>query len=333
MMCEHADLIHRFPELRVVVVGDVMLDRYLAGQVRRISPEAPVPIVEVERIYERAGGAANVAANLRQLGAQTTLVGVVGADEDGARLRAVLADHGLGGGALVEVPGRPTTVKTRVVAHNQQIVRIDREQVAPADGLIAEAILAAFDESGPCDIVILSDYAKGVLSRHVCADLISRCRFTGVPVVVDPKGRDYQRYTGATAITPNQSEAAQAIGAAGGDDLDLARCRRFFLDELRLDAALITQGERGMTLLLPHHPPRAFPATAREVADVTGAGDTAAGVFALCLAAGAGFPAATFVANVAAGVVVGMAGTATITPEELAEALQQIPSGRVRRAR
>lgn len=333
MMCSYDQQIRRFGELRVTVVGDLMLDRYISGRVRRISPEAPVPIVEVDRTYERAGGAANVAANLRCLGATTTLVGIVGADSDGQRLREVLAGNGLATKTLVEVKGRPTTVKTRVVAHNQQIVRVDREQTTPAEGLTAETLLAAFDAAGPADVVILSDYAKGVLSRWVCADVISRCRFKGIPVVVDPKGRDYGRYTGATAITPNQTEAGQALGMDGADEIDFNRCRSLFFEELHLDAALITQSERGMTLLRPNQAPSSFAATARDVADVTGAGDTAVSVFALGLAGGLDFADATFISNVAAGIVVGKAGTAVISVAELADALTDKSRTRARQAR
>lgn len=193
-------------------------------------------------------------------------------------------------------------------------------------------MLAQF-EAIAADLVILSDYAKGVLSRSVCEAVIQRARTLGLPVIVDPKGRDYRRYRGATAITPNQIEAAQAIGAESAGAADLSALQHFFLGDLQLDAALITQGERGMTLLLPQAPPRSFPATAREVADVTGAGDTAVSTFALSLAAGATYAEAAFLANIAAGLAVGRSGAVAINPAELIEAIPGHGSGRLHRAR
>jgi D-beta-D-heptose 7-phosphate kinase/D-beta-D-heptose 1-phosphate adenosyltransferase len=328
-------LIQRFPSVRVVVVGDLMLDRYVTGRVRRISPEAPVPVVEVERTFDRPGGAGNVAANAQALGARTTVVGVVGADPEGDCLRQVFAAADLTVGAVVVAEDRPTITKTRVVAHGQQIVRVDREQSQPVDDDLAGALRAAYERAGPADVVILSDYAKGVLTNPVCAYVIEHARARGVPVVVDPKGRDYRRYAGATAITPNQHEAAQALGGDGldgADHLDFGALERFFLRELALDAALITQSERGMTLLARETPPLWLPATARDVADVTGAGDTAVTVFALCLAAGTGFRDAAYLANCAAGLAVGKAGAATVGPDELLGALTPRPALRSRRA-
>lgn len=330
MSTNYEELVSRFAGLRVTVVGDLMLDRYLAGRVRRISPEAPVPVVEVERVFERPGGAGNVATNTQRLGAPTKIIGVIGTDSDGQRLKEVLASGELSVDSLVEADDHPTTVKTRVVAHGQQIVRVDREATKVIEDQLAGRLLSVLDVASS-DVVILSDYAKGVLTPNICAEIIQRARARGIPVVVDPKGRDYRRYQGATAVTPNQAEAALAVGSDG--DLNLMRLREFFLGDLRLDAALITQSERGMTLLLPAVAPMSFPATAHEVADVTGAGDTAVSVFALCLASGADFRDATFVANVAAGLAVGRAGAVAISPDELLDALQPRPAARLRRAR
>lgn len=343
-----SDLVQRFADVRVAVVGDLMLDRYITGTVRRISPEAPVPVVEIERTYERPGGAANVAANVRALGATTSIVGLVGADPDGERLRAVLAEADLAIDTVAVSPDRATTVKTRVVAHGQQIVRIDREATG-CDHATDEAIFEQFSRAGAVDVVILSDYAKGTLGLATCSRVIARCRERGLPVIVDPKGRDYRRYTGATAITPNRAEAAQALGvdtlgawslgpgcnrrSAKPDDPCLVHARNVFFDDLGLEAALVTQGELGMLLLLPSEPPIAFPATARDVADVTGAGDTVAAVFALCVATGASFADAAFVANAAAGVVVGKAGAAAISADELIDVLQPRVLTRGRRTR
>ena len=332
MSANFDQLIRRFAGLRVTVVGDLMLDRYLAGRVCRISPEAPVPVVEVERTFERPGGAGNVATNTQRLGAPTTIVGTIGADPDGRRLRDVLAENELSVDGLITLEDQPTTVKTRILAHGQQIVRVDRETNRLADGPIAERLIAAFD-AAPADVVILSDYAKGVLSDSVCREVIRRARARGIPVVVDPKGKDYLRYRGATAVTPNQLEAAQAIGVDPPAEAQMADLRQFFLGVLGCSAALITQGERGMTLLLPDVAPVWYPATAREVADVTGAGDTAVSVFALGLAAGASYADSTFVANVASGIAVGKAGAFAVSSDELLDALTPPPAPRLRRAR
>lgn len=327
------ELPRRFDGRRVVVVGDLMLDRYITGRVRRISPEAPVPVVEVDRTYERPGGAANVAANARRLGAHTTLLGLIGQDADGQRLREVLSESDLSTELLIATQDQPTTVKTRVVAHGQQIVRVDRESCHHPSRDTDDLLVERFSRIDRAEVVVLSDYAKGVLTSAVCADLVARCRERGIPVIVDPKGRDYRKYARATAITPNQIEATQALGVDDPSDLHIDRLQRFFLDDLSLEAALITRGERGMTLIVPGHGPIDFSATARDVADVTGAGDTVATVFALGVAAGASFEEAAYVANAAAGVVVGKAGAAAITVDELIAALPTSVIARGHRSR
>lgn len=327
------EFIQSFANRRVVVLGDLMLDRYISGRVRRISPEAPVPVVDVERTYERPGGAANVAANLRSLGAATTVIGLVGADPDGDRLREVLQAAGLPLASLVSVSDYATTVKTRVIAHGQQIVRVDREDPRLVESDQSARIIDTFRHVDASDVVVLSDYAKGVLSPPVCAEIIRICRQRGIPVVVDPKGRDYRRYAGATAVTPNQEEAAQALGVDNPSQVCLADARDFFIGELALDAALITQGEHGLTLILPTGLPLAFPATARDVADVTGAGDTVVSVFALGIAGGASFADAAFLANAAAGLVVEKAGAAAISPAELIAALPPRAAAQAPRSR
>ncbi len=333
MILATEELLRQIAGLRVIIVGDLMLDRYISGRVRRISPEAPVPIVEVDRTFERPGGAANVAANVRRLGAATTIIGRIGVDPDGERLRAVLEGIGLDCGRLVTSANLPTTVKTRVVAQGQQIVRVDREVTDWLDTAQVELILARFSASLPADVVILSDYAKGVLSRTICAEVIRRCREDGKPVIVDPKGPDYSRYTGATAITPNQLEAAQALGIPEFTTASLLDAQRFFFDQLGLEAAIITQGEHGMTLLQPGTAPLSFPASSRDVADVTGAGDTVASVFAVSVAAGLSFAEAARLANAAAGLAVRKAGAVAISPEELSEIFPSRPITRNRRVR
>jgi len=316
-----SDLVARFAHCRVVVVGDVMLDRYLVGRVRRISPEAPVPIVEIERTIERPGGAANVAANLRRLGAVPYLVGVIGNDPDGRRLVEILREMDIAPSSLITVSGRPTTVKTRIVAAGQQIARVDRETAALLDAQTLERLLEAYHRVAAADATILSDYAKGVLGRSLCRAVISHSRTSGRIIVVDPKGRDYERYTGATAITPNLTEAAQALGVDVPERVSLDEARRFFLDRLGLAAAIITRGERGMVVLEPGRPPLELPASARDIADVTGAGDTVVSTLALALSVGATIEEAARLANTAAGVVVGKAGTAVISVDELIQAL------------
>jgi len=332
MSTNYEELIRRFAGQRVLVVGDVMLDRYLTGRVRRISPEAPVPIVEVERTFDRPGGAGNVGTNTQRLGAPTVIVGIVGDDPDGQRLRDVLAQGELSTNSLITLPNHLTTVKTRILAGGQQVVRVDRELNFSATGLVAEQLFDAFADV-PADVVILSDYSKGVLSRAVCIELIRWASEREIPVIVDPKGREYDRYRGATAVTPNGAEAAQAIGLEPPAEAGLDVLHDFFLGTLGFSAALITQGERGMSLLLPNAPPISYPATARGVADVTGAGDTAVSVFALAVAAGACYTDAAFVANVASGIAVGKAGAVAVTPEELLEALTPRSAPRPRRAR
>jgi len=308
-----------------------MLDRYVAGRVRRISPEAPVPIVEVDRTFERPGGAANVAANVCRLGACTTIIGRIGADVDGERLRAVLAGAGLENTRLVASAKLPTTVKTRIVAQGQQIVRVDRETTDWPSTDDVELILDRFVASLPADVVILSDYAKGILSPEICRAVIGHCVRGKVPVIVDPKGLDYGRYAGATAITPNQIEAAQALGLPEFTNASLGLAQHFFLDELGLQAAIVTQGERGMTLLQPNTAPLNFPATCRDVADVTGAGDTVASVFAVTVAAGLSFAEATRLANAAAGLAVTRQGAVAISSEELGDLFPARSVARVKR--
>ena len=325
------ELLQRIAGLRAVIVGDLMLDRYISGRVHRISPEAPVPIVEVDRTFERPGGAANVAANVCRLGASTTIIGRIGVDMEGERLRAVLAGAGLDSVRLVASAKLPTTVKTRIVAQGQQIVRVDREVTDWPDTDDAELILDRFFASLPADIIILSDYAKGVLSPEICREVIRHCTHAKIPVIVDPKGLDYARYAGATAITPNQLEAAQALGIGDFTNESLGLAQRFFLGELRVQAAVVTQGEHGMTLLQPDAAPLSFPAACHDVADVTGAGDTVASVFALTVAAGLSFAEATRLANGAAGLAVRRPGTVAISPEELGELLPTRPVPRLRR--
>ena len=296
---------------RVLVVGDVMLDRYWFGEVSRISPEAPVPVVKVERSEERPGGADNVARNIAALGAQTALLSVVGADEAGAALAQLLADSAIDA-SLHEDPQLSTTVKLRVLGRQQQLLRIDFENW-PAHEVL-QAKLAEFEQRiRHCDVVILSDYGKGGLT-HI-AEMIRIAREHKKPVLVDPKGDDYMRYAGASIITPNRAELREVVGRWTSEEDLAARVARLRA-ELRLDALLLTRSEEGMTLFAEEGTTHE-PAQAREVYDVSGAGDTVIATLAVMLASGQGMPAAMRWANRAAGVVVGKLGTATCSIDEL----------------
>ncbi len=297
--------------IRILVVGDVMLDRYWFGEVSRISPEAPVPVVKVDRVEERPGGAGNVARNCAALGARVSLLSVVGADEAGRSLARLMGDAGIEC-SLHEDAQLSTTVKLRVIGRQQQLLRIDFEN-AP-DHEVLQAKLADFDSRlGNCDVVILSDYGKGGLThiRH----MIDLARAAGKPVLVDPKGDDYARYAGATLLTPNRSEMRQVVGR-WQDDADLATKAAGLRDKLRLEALLVTRSEEGMTLFsatgATHEP-----AVAREVYDVSGAGDTVIATLAVMLGGGMSLPRAMRQANLAAGVVVGKLGAATCSLDEL----------------
>ena len=304
-------------EGRVLVVGDVMLDRYWFGAVERISPEAPVPVVRIERSEERPGGAANVARNAAALGARTRLLCVVGDDEAGVALERLLTAERVIADMYCD-PTISTTVKLRVISRQQQLMRIDFETLPSHEVLAAK--LAAFEEALPdCDVVILSDYAKGGLA-HI-ERMIASARAAGKPVLVDPKGEDYQRYRGATLLTPNRSEFRQVAGN-WTSDAELADKAQRLRADLGLDALLVTRSEEGMTLFDArgmHHQPT----HAREVYDVSGAGDTVIATLGVMLACGEPLPEAMRVANRAAGIVVGKLGTAVVHPEELALPTQE----------
>jgi rfaE bifunctional protein kinase chain/domain len=298
---------------RVLVVGDVMLDRYWFGEVSRISPEAPVPVVKVERTEERPGGAANVARNIAALGARATLLSVVGADEAGAALARLLAESAIDA-SLHEDVQLNTTVKLRVIGRQQQLLRIDFENWPTHE--VLQAKLAEFEARvRHCDIVILSDYGKGGLT-HIGA-MIRNARALGKRVLIDPKGDDYARYAGASIITPNRAELREVVGR-WHDEADLAARVARLRAELGLDAVLLTRSEEGMTLFTADGATHE-PAQAREVYDVSGAGDTVIATLAVMLAAGQSLPEAMRLANRAAGVVVGKLGTATCSLEELKE--------------
>ena len=297
---------------KVLVVGDVMLDRYWFGDVERISPEAPVPVVRITRTEDRPGGAANVARGVVALGARATLLSVIGQDEPAATLVRLLAEERVAT-SLHRDAALPTTVKLRVIGRQQQLLRIDFE-TSPSHEVLATK-LADYDRLlCDADVVVLSDYGKGGLA-HI-ATMIERARGSGKPVLVDPKGDDYSRYRGATLITPNRNEFRQVVGK-WHDDAGLARKAEALRRELKLDALLVTRSEEGMSLFEATGT-LSIPAQAREVFDVSGAGDTVIATISVLLAAGASLPVAVGIANEAAGVVVGKLGTAVVYPHELA---------------
>jgi D-beta-D-heptose 7-phosphate kinase/D-beta-D-heptose 1-phosphate adenosyltransferase len=309
----------------VLVVGDVMLDEFLWGRVSRISPEAPVPVVRVERESFHVGGAGNVAANVRALGGEAVLVGVVGEDSAGTRVRDAVAAAGIEP-RIVADPERPTTLKTRIVAHHQQVVRADREDPGDVGGRPRAALLDALRAELPrCGALVVSDYEKGVVTAALLRALLPLARRRRVPVLVDPKLRHFSLYRRVTLVTPNQLETEEATGVRLADDRSVDRAGRSILRSLGCRAALVTRGEHGMSLYERGRAPLHVEAAAREVFDVTGAGDTVIATMALSVAAGASLAEGAVLANAAAGVVVGKLGTAQSSPSELLDALARRP--------
>ncbi len=298
-----------------------MLDQYLFGATSRISPEAPVPVVHIGDTDDRPGGAANVAVNLAALGASTRLLGVVGQDGPADILESVLSSSGIDCG-FHRLTDRPTITKTRVQSRGQQLIRLDQENAAPlTDGELTATLAASLDGAGA---VVLSDYGKGALTDVTA--MIAHCREAGVPVLIDPKGRDFTKYRGASLITPNQSEF-EAVAGVSGSDAELVERGLAMLADLELDALLITRSEKGMLLLEDGSEPLFLSTQAREVFDVTGAGDTVIATLAAALAAGEPLARAAALANLAAGLVVRKIGVATVTPTELRVALHQRGQG------
>jgi D-beta-D-heptose 7-phosphate kinase/D-beta-D-heptose 1-phosphate adenosyltransferase len=325
-------LITRIKSSRVVVVGDIMIDRYLFGDTERLSPEAPVPVVTVRERQAKLGGAANVAANVASMGASCLLVGTVGDDGDGATIRQELVVARLDGRHVVTVAGRPTTSKTRIIARSQQIVRIDDEVDALLDGPdLTRLIKAAREALADADALLLEDYNKGALAPGLIAAVMEVARRRGIPVVVDPKYRQFFEYAGATVFKPNRRELESALGASV--DLQNRNALPEVLTRLKVDNLLVTLGAEGMLLVTKDGKSLRIPSIAREVYDVSGAGDTVTAWLGTALAAGASLAEAAQLANYAAGVEVGKPGVATVTPEEVLavheERFDQI--GRLRR--
>ena len=314
-----AEVAAGFASARVAVLGDLMLDRYVAGPADRVSPEAPVPVVRVEREWDAVGGAANVAAGVLALGARCDVIGVLGRDEPGEAVEAALGR--LGAGCLCARDGsRATTVKTRVLARGQQVVRIDREDAAPVPPAVAAELAAHIDAALPgADALVVADYDKGALTPSLIRHALGAAAARSIPVLADPKRRNFFSYGGATVLKPNRAELEDALGEPAlptdREWLEAVRAR------LGCDHLLLTLGAEGMVLVSPEKPPRRFAARARSVYDVSGAGDTVAAVVAAALAAGARLAEAVTAAAAAAAVGVAKVGVATVAPEEMASRL------------
>ena len=325
-------LIQRMQASRIVVVGDIMIDRYVIGETERLSPEAPVPVVTVRERNAKLGGAANVAANVAALGATCSLVGVVGDDADGAAIRQELAVARLDDRHVVTIAGRPTTSKTRIIARAQQIARIDDEVDTLLEGSdLARVIQVARDALADADALLLEDYNKGALAPPLIAAVMEIARRRGLPIVVDPKYRQFFEYAGATVFKPNRRELEGALGAAV--DLKDSRALPEVLARLKVDNLLVTLGAEGMLLVTKDGRPTHIPSIARRIYDVSGAGDTVTAWLGTALAAGASLREAAQLANYAAGVEVAKPGVATVSPDEVIavheERFDQI--GRLRR--
>ena len=313
-----AAVVARFRRVKVLVAGDLMLDHFVWGTVDRISPEAPVPVVRVTAESRRLGGAANVVHNLRALGGSVAACGVIGADAAGRDLLDELRRLGVNAEGVVQSRSAVTTRKTRIIAHQQQVVRLDREDEGRRDSsAAARARGFLLAHLGSADVVVISDYGKGLVTPELLAALAAMRRQRPFPLLIDPKKANFVHYRGASLLTPNRDEASQASGIEIRDAASLARAGAALLERWEADAVLITRGEHGMSLFARGTPARHFPTVARQVYDVTGAGDTVVAACALALGAGASLEAAAVLANHAAGIVVGEVGTATVSAAEL----------------
>ncbi len=315
-------LVQAFQGRRALILGDSMLDRYWWGRVYRISPEAPVPVVRKQRSTIAPGGAANVAANIAALRGEPLLLGLIGADSTGQEFRTALLERGLNVDHLIVDNDRATTVKTRIIAHNQHVVRVDEENTQPISSSLLRQVVDRLRSLLPsCDVVILSDYAKGFLIPELLREVIRDASQQNRRIVVDPKGGDYSRYDGAYVLTPNRMEALIAAGFPPTQK-DSSPAAARLLETLRVEAVLVTEGDEGMTLYDRSRNARHVPALARTVYDVTGAGDTVIATLSLALAAGASLWAAAQLANVAAGLAVEQIGTTAVSSHSLRQALE-----------
>src|ERR1044071_199942 len=316
------ELLRRASERFIVVYGDVMLDEFVWGDVTRISPEAPVPVVDIRRESVHLGGAANVLANLVALGTRSSVVGVTGNDSANDRLRVELKEAGASNDTLIVDESRPTTLKTRIIAHSQWVVRADRERRDRVDERTEERIIEVLTRTIPeADAFVVSDYDKGAVTPRVLAEVLPLAYKRGIPVLVDPKIRNFDAYRPATLVPPNHHEALRLSNMEDHSDEGLKRAAHLIRGRLDCESVLITRGERGMMLLESYHEPVYVETVAREVYDVTGAGDTVIATLAAALAGGASMLEAAILANHAAGIVVGKVGTATASADEIVESI------------
>lgn len=317
------EIVKKFPKARVLVVGDFILDEFIWGKVSRISPEAPVPVVNVNRESFLPGGSLNVANNIHTLGGTVYPCGVVGRDLEGRLLLRGMRKLGIDTGGVIQDRERPTTIKTRVIAHSQQVVRVDREHAHPLSSADARKMLQFITKKiKEADVVVVEDYGKGVIDPLILSPLLKLAKTFRKPVLVDPKEKHFSLYKGVTAITPNRQEAYGAFNVSlNGRQPDLEEVGRGLLKQLNSEAVLITLGEEGMALFEKDRRTAKIPTTAREVFDVSGAGDTVIAVFALGISVGATLREAAILSNLAAGIVVGKLGTATIEPSEFKQVI------------
>jgi rfaE bifunctional protein kinase chain/domain len=317
------DIVEKLADVKVLVVGDLMLDRYWWGDVTRISPEAPVPVVRLRKDTYAAGGAANVAANVAGLGAAAYLVGTIGADLEGELFTGLIENLWISTEHLIKTVDRRTTVKTRIIAHSQQVVRVDREETGPLAESTENALWEQVSRLLPeVDVVIVSDYAKGTLTEGLVARLITEAKELSKPVLIDPKGKDYSKYRGASLMTPNRREAAEACHLESETQNLVEVAGKSLLLELALNAVLITQGEDGMTLFCEDTAPLHLEAMAQEIFDVTGAGDTVIACIGAALGAGADYREAAVMANLGASLVIQHVGTTFVSAERLIKAIE-----------
>jgi D-beta-D-heptose 7-phosphate kinase/D-beta-D-heptose 1-phosphate adenosyltransferase len=321
---DHVQITKEFAKARVLVLGDVMLDQYWWGTVDRISPEAPVPVVRLDRTTIAAGGAANVAMNVAGLGAKPILMGGVGDDVEARLLIGHLNERGISSEYLKTL-ARPTSVKTRIVAHGQHVVRIDKEKLMPLAAKEEDAVVrSALDVVDLVDAVIVSDYAKGFVTNGILNAVIAQSRKSGIPVLIDPKGKDYGKYSGATILTPNRREALEACGLDANESDQVPAAAARIYERCDLSALVVTEGENGITLVEPEGDIFRLRAQTHEVYDVTGAGDTVIAGLGVSIASGLNFREAVYIANVAAGVVVEQVGTTAITVDHLKAKLEEL---------
>ena len=320
---ELIEFIDRFPLSRIMVIGDIILDEYIWGDVARISPEAPVPVVEVIQETRNLGGATNVLNNINSLGGKAVICGVIGDDPFGNYLIEKINELGMFTDGIITDKARPTSIKTRIIARNQQVVRFDRETKKPVDAAVMRRLLKTIESNlDGTDAIIISDYGKGVISSHLIKAIEKLVSGSEIIIAVDPKTENFQYYKGVDIITPNHHEAGTFCGFSITDDETLIRAGEYILDKLNCNSVLITQGKDGMTLFENGTDPCHIPTVARKVFDVSGAGDTVISTLSLGLAAGMNKDSAALVSNFASGIVVGEVGTSTVTAKALKAAIK-----------